>query len=199
MCVHCCASERKDRLLFSDTKFLQSFIRTGKGPGSNYYSMLQKFLACHTKRENSSWQLLSTAARQRLVVCAKCKERSWRGPSLTRIPKHYPNRDAGHYFSVAVMPTANRTVTVYNELKWRERLLEEEEINVKTIGELRKEYLVDEEVARKYLNHQQLLLTKASQRKRDKERLLLRDSHVRTKRIIEVSCISNRSCLLSFL
>ena len=48
-------------------------------------------------------------------------------PSLARIPKPYPDRDAGHYFSVAVTPTANSTVDDCLPRVQMKRLFEEEE------------------------------------------------------------------------
>ena len=58
-------------MFFSYTKFLQSFIRTGKDSRINYYSMLQKFLACHIEQENRLWKLLCTAVRKRLGMSAR--------------------------------------------------------------------------------------------------------------------------------
>ena len=73
----------------------------------------------------------------------------------------------------------------------------EEKRNVNTIGEFCKEYLVDEGVAREYLNHLQLLSAKASRRKQDREEAAAaRQSH--TCEAYDWSeLLSNRRCLLS--
>ena len=131
-------------------------------------------------------------------ICEKCEERGWRGPSLTRIPKPYPDRDAGHYFSVAATPAINRTVDDCLPRSQMKRLFEEGKIGVDTIGDFCKEYLVDERVAQDYLNHLQLLSAKVLQRKQNRlEAAAARRSHVRTRRTIGVNCISNRDCPVS--
>ena len=164
--IHCYVSERKDGLFFSDTDFLQSFIRTGKGPGSHYYSMLEKFLACHTERGELFMEVIKCGCRTKTGnICEKREERGWRGPSLTRIPKQYPDRDAGHYFSVAATSAINRTVDDCLPRSQMKRLFEEGKIGVDTIGDFCKEYLVDERVAQDYLNHLQMLSAKVVQRK----------------------------------
>ena len=98
-------------------------------------------------------------------ICEKREERGWRGPSLTRIPNPYPDRDAGHYFSVAATPAINRTVDDCLPRSQMKRLFEEGKIGVDTIGDFCKEYLVDERVAQDYLNHLQMLSAKVVQRK----------------------------------
>ena len=85
-----------------------------------------------------------------------------------RIPKPYPDRDAGHYFSVAATPAINRTVDDCLPRSQMKRLFEEGKIGVDTIGDFCKEYLVDERVAQDYLNHLQLLSAKVLQRKQNR-------------------------------